>query len=190
MKKSIIISIMFVLLLMGTVAASSSIYEKSDNTIKFGNQNMQLESPIFLINDKIYVSLRNLCNELNIPIEWDGENGETTIDIYHKKIEVSNKTEYKEQGVIPDEETALTVGKAILEKYVGKHMEYETEDKIYYLETKYLENENSWYVGQMFSYKDTSKGWSTGGSIYVPCVKISKNTGEVLFINSYSSFKD
>lgn len=189
MKKSIIISIMFVLLLMGTVFASGSIYEKSDNIIKLGNQNMQLESPIFLINDKIYVSLRNLCNELNIPIEWDGENGEAMIDIYHKKVPVSDKTEYKEQGVIPDEETALAVGKAILEKYAGKPLEYETDKRIYYLRVSFVESENAWIIVQNFKYKNPNVIGSTDFADFAH-VKLSKSTGEILFINTYSTFEN
>ncbi|MBE7011372.1 MAG: hypothetical protein E7415_01715 [Ruminococcaceae bacterium] len=112
----------------------------------------------------------------------DEERSISYIDMHNQRL--------KNGGVIPDEETALVVGKAILEKYTEKPLEHETEDKIYYLEVEYLDQQNAWRICQTFRYKDENKGWSAGGKFYRPYVVISKQTGEVLSINTYSSFGD
>ena len=93
----------------------------------------------------------------------------------------------KEGGVLPDEETALAVGKIILEKYIGKPLEYETDEKIYYLSVTYREDRNAWNIQQFFDYKD-GRHWAASG-IYLPNITLNKNTGEVMFINTYSSIK-
>lgn len=105
-----------------------------------------------------------------------------------QKTLVSDKTAFRDEGVIPDEETALAVGKIILEKYAGKKMEYETDEKRYYLIATYFKETNTWCIMQWFDYKNGG-GWAASG-IYLPYVKINKSTGEVLYINTYSTFDD
>ena len=186
MKKRIIIATVTCLfLILGTVI---SVFGSYDYCIRLGNDIIMMKYPSFMQNDRIYVSVRSLCDELGIPIYWDDKKNEVHIDIYNKQIQTSDKTLFKKEGVIPDAETALVVGKAILEKYVEKPLEYEEEDKIYYLEIEYLEQQNAWKICQTFSYKDENKGWSVGGNFYRPYVVISKQTAEVLYINTHSSF--
>ncbi|MBP3505306.1 MAG: hypothetical protein J6K43_02765 [Lachnospiraceae bacterium] len=165
-----------------------SAFEPSDYNIRLGNDSITLQYPSLMQNDRMYVSVRNLCDALGIPIYWNENKNEVHMDIYNKKVSVSDKTEYKEEGVIPDKETALIVGKAILEKYAGKPMEYETEDKIYYLEVEFLEQYNAWRLYQTFKYKNGG-GWSATGQT-PPNISINKNTGEVLFIGTSTFFKD
>ena len=187
MKKRIIFVTVFCLTL--AVVTIVSAFERSDYNIRLGNDNITMQYPSFVQNDRLYVSIRNLCDALGIPIYWNDDENEVHIDIYNKKVQVSDKTEYKEEGIIPDEETALTVGKAILEKYAGKPMEYETEDKVYYLKVEFLERYNAWRLYQTFEYKNGGV-WSVGDEFYSPTVTLSKSSGEVIFINTYSMFND
>lgn len=112
------------------------------------------------------------------------------MDINNKNISVSDKTQLKKDGVIPDEQTALAIGKIILERYTEKSLEYETDDKVYYLTAKFDEHCNGWRVCQMFKYKDENRGWSAGDKFYIPTVILNKQNGEVLYINTNSSFEE
>ena len=187
MKKKII-SVICIFLAMSIVMIVSA-FEVSNYNIRLGNTQITTQYPSFIEDNRMYVSIRNLCDILGIPIYWNEDKNEVHIDIYNKRVSVSDKTEYKEQGVIPDKETALIVGKAILEKYSDKQIEYETEDKIYYLEAKFLEEYNAWSVYQTFKYKYKG-GWVVGDKFYRPTIIISKNTGEVISLNTYSMFID
>ena len=67
-------------------------------------------------------------------------------------------------------------------------MEYETAQKIYNLSVNFIEIENAWQIMQTFKYKD-GRGWSASG-VYFPSVKINKNSGEIMYINTFSSLDD
>ena len=190
MKKTITIILIISIFLLTTVAFADEIekFIKVEHGIKIGNQTVELEHPIYEKNNRLYVPLRNLCENLSIPVKWDDENKEVFLDIYNKPIHVSSKTTYNEEGVIPDEETALAVGKILLEKYAGKSMEYETEDKVYYLTAVYEPSINCWIVEQTYDFKDPNKGWA--GNFDVPTIYLSKQTGEVIYINTYSLFEN
>ena len=187
MKK---IFIFISLLLIFSVLLSFSVFalQESIYKIRLGNETLIMKYPIIMQDDRIYVSLREICDKLRIPIEWNEKENEAHIDINNKKILVSDKSDYKEEGVIPDEETAYQVGKTILERYVNRPLEYETENYVYSLGTTFLEDENAWIVYQDMRYKK--------GPLFIRSkpdlieIKLSKNTGEVLFISTYSIFSD
>jgi hypothetical protein len=193
MKKWFLIIIVLIVtpVLTSVVFATNiGMFEMPDCNIRIGNYAVKLQYPIYVNDDRIYVSLRSICDELGIPIKWDSKKNEAIMDIYNKKVPVSDKTLFREDGVIPDEQTALAVGKAILEKYADKPLEYETSDKIYYLEAMFDKQYNSWRVSQTFKYKDKDCGWSAGDDFYIPTVILNRQTGEVLYINTNSSFSD
>ena len=160
MKKGIIITI--VVLLCVVTAVSVSAFEHSNCNIRLGNKDVTMEYPVFMQEDRVYVSLRNICDLLGIPVHWNEAENQVHIDIYNKEIPVSDKTERKEEGVIPDEETALAIGKIYLERYSGKQMEYETDEKIYYLRAEFIEEENVWLVVQNFLLKRSVFRWLYG----------------------------
>ncbi len=170
-------------LTLSTLAFGSGIFEEVGYNIKFGPNDAQMQYPIYESEDRVYVSVRDMCDNLGIPIEWDEENREINVDMYNKKVPVSDETEYKEEGVIPDEETALAIGKTILEKHLGEDVEFETEDKIYYLDVQYLEDTNSWEVFQTFKYKNENEAGIVPTDFF-PKVVINKNTGEVIDIRT------
>ena len=185
MKKIVFV---FVICLTLIISITATAFNLLNSNIKLGNKSITMEYPLFIRDNRVYVSIRNLCELLNIPIYWDEQEKEVCVDIYNKKTPVSSKTEYKEEGVIPDEETALAVGKIILEKYAERPMEYETEDKIYYLDTRYLEEENSWQIVQVFRFKDENVGGGIDGWADFANIKLNKNSGEIMYINTYSTF--
>lgn len=187
MRKRIIFAIAISLVLSMVVIVSG--FEITCCNIRLGNKYATMKYPVFMQNDRLYVSIRNMCDLLGIPIYWDAQRNEVHMDIYNKKVNVSDKTKYKEEGVIPDAETALIVGKAILEKYAERPMEYETEDKVYYLRVNFVETENTWLVVQNFKYKNPNSGGSTDFADF-PYLKINKSTGEITFINTHSSYTD
>lgn len=191
MKKWLNIILILVLCVSTTVVSAnvSGIFETVDYNIKIGNNLIKFQYPLYSNGGRTYVSLREICDKLGIPIEWNNTNREVEMDIYNKKVPVSNKTLFKEDGVIPDQETALIIGKTILEKYAGKSMEYETDERIYYLRASFLESENAWIVVQNFKYKNPNVGGSTDFADFAN-VKLNKNTGEVMYINTNSTFWD
>lgn len=187
MKKKAITAVLILALLSATMLIYA--FEQTDYKVTWGGDPLELDEPFFLQDDKLYVPLRSFGEAAGIPVNWDEETNTAELDIYHKKVPVSDRTPYREEGVIPDEETALTVGKAILEKYAGRPMEYETEDKIYYLEVEFLEQSNAWQITQTFKYKKEG-GWNVGDYFYAPMVRLNKSSGEVVFLNTYSMYAE
>lgn len=184
--KKLIIAILMLAISASIVSATDwQIFEKVDYAIKIGNENYESNYPSYIRVGRMYLPLRSFCDALGIPVEWDEENKEVKVDIYNKKLNVSSHTQYKEEGVIPDEETALAVGKIILEKYTGKPMEYENEDWKFYLNARYIQSLNAWCVSQTAEIKHSGGG---GGGA-VPTVYINRNTGEVMYIHAFSSFE-
>ncbi len=188
MKKVLIgLSSIFVLLITFSVFA----LQEDNCRIKLGNEILTMKYPIIMQNDRVYVSLRDICNKLSIPISWNDAENEAYADIYNKKIPTSKKTEYKDDGVIPDAETAYQIGKIILEKYINQPVEYETENVSYKLETKFLEAENAWRVYQQLTIK---KGYTIGirpgTTIDNVEIKLNRNTGEVLYLSTYGTFSN
>lgn len=168
------------------VFAAETMYQSKTNAVQIGAEVLQFENDLYNINGKTYVPVRELADYLKIPIDWDSNSEMVSLDTNHKQVHVPEKTEYKPEGVIPDEETAYQVGKIILETYAGKSLEYETDEKIYYLAVEYRENVNAWCVYQTFDYKN-GDSW-VAEILYVPAVVLNKNTGEVVSINTYASF--
>lgn len=142
-----------------------------------------------LMNEKTYVSIRELAEKFNVPIKWDSTNKEVIVSTELKQVELSDKTEFKPNGVIPDKETAYKIGKILLEEYMGQQIEYTTEDKVYFLNVEYREKDNVWIISQRFEYTNGLQ-WTYGDSIYIPTIMINKNTGEVVYINTYSSLSN
>lgn len=162
----------------------------TDSGFEINGKLSKLARPALNLNGHIYVPVREFCEKLDLSVNWnDSENKVIIGPDNEKKISTSDKTELKE-GVIPDEETALAVGKIILEANVGKKLEYETEDKVFYLTAYYFEDDDIWCVKQTFKYKDETQGWQSRDDVYIPSIELSGSTGEVLYINTYSSLDE
>lgn len=157
----------------------------SEYKIKWGIFDLKLNLPIIMQDDRVYVSIRSLSEALNIPIEWNEDTGEVHLDVYNKQILVDNPDNYKDEGVIPDEETAVAIGKIILENYLGTEMEYETDERIYYLRAHKFYSENVWVVQQHYDYKDGTLWTGTGYHPYA--VALNASTGEVVQIFTEST---
>lgn len=167
------------------VLTMSAFTNESEYKIKWGEFDLELNLPVIMQDDRIYVSIRSLSEALNIPIEWNEDTGEVHLDVYNKQILVDNPDNYKEDGVIPDAETAYAVGKIILETYLGKEMEYETDERIYYLEVSKSYFGNVWVVQQRFDYKDGRLWVASGCKPYG--VALNASTGEVVQIFTEST---
>jgi len=187
MKKFTAIIILLLFSTSFVFANGDTLFNSFTQTIKIGSSDFKPDDFNYVKNDRVYVPLRSFCDSIGVPVTWNNETNVVDVNIYNKKISTSQKTEYKDDGVIPDEETALAIGKVLLEKYSGKTMEYETDDKIFYLKAEYIQEINSWDIIQWHDYKDGRK-WIASG-IYLPKVRINKSTGEVMYINTYSSFE-
>lgn len=157
---------------------------------RLGNELVIMQYPAFMQNDRIYVSIRNICDILGIPIEYNPNENEVEMDIFNKKVKVSDKTQFKEEGVLSNKETAYEVGKIMLEKYIGKPLEYETDTRIYYLDTRYIEEENAWLIVQCFKFKNENAGGGIDGWADFINIKLNKNTGEVMYINTHATYTD
>lgn len=169
-----------------TIVMAANVCLKN-NIMKIGGEYIAFENDIYTINEKTYIPIRELSEKLRIPIRWDGEKDQVELLTDFKTVRTSEGTPSNEAGVIPDEETAYKIGKIILEKYVGKSLEYETEKGVYYLKTTYHQLDNSWRISQECKYK---QGGGGGTGIYSPTVVLNRNTGEVTFISTVSVFED
>ena len=188
MRKKVIFALVLVFYIITTIVfATERIYQVKNNEIQIGPEIIHFTNRIYNIEDKTYVPIRELAEALRIPIIWDSDNDRVFLNNTHKMVHVPEKSQYKEEGVIPDEATALKIGKIILETYAGKSLEYETDERNYYLTVSYNEEYNSWLVKQSYSYKDGTGGGAVG--IYEPAVILNKNTGEVISINTYSELE-
>ncbi len=148
-----IASLMVIGIVASTIAMAANIYCVANNTMKIGINDVRFTNDLLMVDDKLYVPIRELSEKLRIPVLWDEEKEQVRLSTDYKTIRVSEGTELKEEGVLPDDETALLVGKTILEKYVGKPLEYETEKGIYYMDVKYHKRDNTWRVYQKCKYK-------------------------------------
>lgn len=174
-------------------AAGNSVFEPFTPTIMWGwYWPLELEEPVYIKDGTTYVALRDFCSATGTQVEWDEEKQTIQLNPYYYQVPVYDKyktwgTE-KEEGVIPDEETAMKIGKIILETYLGRELEYETEDKVYFLECMYFPKENAWSVYQTCRYKDGRPlGIGDGQSI---SVTLNKMNGHVQFLSIDSSAEE
>lgn len=77
-----------------------------------------------------------------------------------------------------------------MEAYAGRSLEYETDEKVYYLTVTADEKYNGWRISQTFDYKSTGKGWTAGNNFYVPTIILNRQTVDVLYINTNNSVPD
>jgi len=180
MKKTVILAAFAVILLVTNVLAYNCT--NNDELIILKNtQRMNFKNPVYIIDNLTYVPLREFSEKLGIKVDWEEEKKQVKLLVNDKRIDVGDDTEYKDDGVIPDKETALIVGKTILEKYLGRPLEYEAEEGTYYLRAIYHSKDNSWRVEQMCDYK-VGGGGGTGPSNPFPVIVLNRNTGEVIYI--------
>ena len=181
--KKIILGCLILIIVTSIVAFAANIYLANSNVIRIGAEDVKFNNEIYLIDEKTYVPIRELSEKMQVPIIWNEEDNKVELLTDHKTVNTSKETIINEEGVIPDAETAYRVGKIILEKYVGKSLEYETEKGVYYLQVEYHKLDNSWRVSQECEYKIGGGG---GTGIYSPTIVLNKNTGEVMYINTHS----
>lgn len=137
-----------------------------------------------LLKDGVtYVPLRECAENLGFQVAWDEETKTIDVDTYHKTVPNLVEAEIvAEQGAIPDEATAISVGKAILEAAMGRSVEYQDGEREFYLTATYYKKDNAWRVDQAGRYE--GKAWY-GTNFYTPFVVLNKNTGEVTSMNLY-----
>ncbi len=178
-----IFAIILLLGAMTTVHADGLIsMEKSNYTITIDGQSVEFENDVLTKDDKNYVPLRALCEELLMPITWDEENG--TIDIHNESIKLESTAQLNETGlIIPDGETAKAIAKIIFENGMGVIAEGTENGRIYKLRAYYIENSQEWYVErQIVGYDDSVTSVPVDevhGTYYAPAIWISAKTGEV-----------
>lgn len=188
MKKSFLYCMIFSLS-ASTIVMAADMRLTSSNVIRMGVENIEFSNDLYMIDEKMYVPIRELSEKMRIPIMWDEEKGQLELLTDFKEVSVNDKTELKEKGVVADESVAYQIGKIILESYTGETLEYETDERIYFLQVQFQEKSNSWRISQTYKFKN-NKGWTSGDAFYTPTVVLNKNTGEVISINTYSQIKE
>lgn len=184
MKKGFMILLSISCIFLSMIIVQADFWSSDSNIIVSIDSDKMLKGTF--IDDRIYVPVREVSELLNIPIKWNVSTREVILAKNFEQVKTSDKTDLNKNGVIPNEKVAYEIGKIILEEYAGQAMEYETDEKIYFLEVKYYEKDNCWEIYQSFEYKDGKK-WAMGGKIYIPTVVLNKNTGKIVYINTYSS---
>lgn len=185
--KKMLLSILLILCLSTVLNAEELIckenFREATYLIKVGSLDFENKLPIYNNNGNTYVSLRDVCSALKIPVYWDAKRQTAVIDKFNSEFLVEENTTKKEQGIIPDAETAHTVGKLFLETYTGRKYEYETDRIRFYIGVDYMEIYNAWYVAQYYECKGN---WGIGTNVEPASILLSKNTGEVISINTRS----
>lgn len=161
-----------------------SVYALTDanHVITIGLKETRLDNPIYLIDDRTYVPIRDLCDEMGIPVLWDSEKEQVKLDINNKRVHYrdTEANAVLENGVIPNAETAKVIAKTIFETCMCKSVEYTDEDGYeFYLNVSFSEEQNSWLVYQDVKYR----GNSFGGGNVSPIIRLNRATGEVMGIN-------
>ena len=177
----------FILLL--TTVFSVCVLSNENYSIIIGQKETEFENPIYIIDNRMYVPLREFGEKLRIPVSWDSEKNQATFDTFHKKVLYNENFEANgvlENGVIPDKETAKKVAGAILESLLGSPVEFKQNGYEFFLGVSFSEPQNSWLVTQYAKYN--------GGPFFAgnvsPIINLSKSTGEVLGINLTDSYKE
>lgn len=180
--KKLIILICFMFVVMIDVVFAYNSFLITNNSILKGIQEIKFDNPIYLIDDLTYVPLRELTENLGIPVMWNNEKRQVILDINNKEVLYDKNSKANENlvnGVIPDEETAKNVAKSILEACTGRQVVYQDGDYEFYLSASFSEKQNCWFVVQYAKYK----GEHFGGGNVSPIIQLNKSTGEVMSIN-------
>lgn len=172
------------LLVLGISALPVATQTISEAGVKFvvNSETQYLEHEPLLLDGVTYIPLRECAEKLGLEVEWNAESRKIEVDTNHRNIQhLEDDTEViKEQGVIPDEETALAIGKIILEKALGQRVEYQDGDRELQLHATYYTKLNGWKIYQTGTYKGISYYGTNRPS---PFVVLNKSTGEVTYIN-------
>lgn len=168
-------------LVLGVSALPTTISEAGMKLV-VDHETRHLEHEPLLLDGVTYVPLRECAEQLGFQVEWDGEARCVKVDTTHKNVQhlETNTEAVAEQGVIPDKETALAVGKIILEKNLGRSVEYKDGDRELRLEADYYTVLNGWKVYQVGTYEGISY---YGTNRHTPFVVLNKSTGEVTYID-------
>ena len=181
-----ILPILLITMYISAIAVMASPIPNSK--LHLGAWEVELEYPMIEKDGRMYVSIRELGELMNIPVYWDAGTGEINFDIDHKKVPYSGDTKTVEEGMIQDKETAIAVGRAILESLTGRKMEYEDGDFTYFLQAYYNEKFNMWSVSQDAHYKGDI--FYAANYVLSATIWLDKATGEVVSISIDKKMED
>lgn len=171
-------------LVLGMSALPSTMQTISEAGVKLvvDHETQDLEHEPLLLDGVTYIPLRECAEKLGYQVEWDQERQQIKIDTSRRNVQDlrTNTEGVAEQGVIPDEETALAVGKIILEKALGQPVEYQIGDRKLWLSADYYPVYNEWRVSQAGTYEGDFFYYT---NYFTPMVALNKSTGEVTRID-------
>lgn len=174
------------LLVLGVSALPSAMQTISEAGVKLvvDYKSQRLEHEPLVLDGVTYVPLRECAEKLGYQVEWNEEARNIYVDTNHKNVQhlKTNTEVIAEQGVIPDKETALAVGKIILEKALGQSVEYQDGDRELHLDATYYTKLNEWLVYQEGTYEG-ERYYLTLDTPSAPYVVLNKSTGEVTQID-------
>lgn len=172
------------LLVLGVSALPSAMQTISEAGVKLivDYETQRFEHEPLVLDGVTYVPLRECAEKLGYQVEWDQVRQRIEVDTSRRNVKDlrTNTEDIIEQGVIPDEETALAVGKIILEKALGQSVEYQDGDRKLWLEADYHTAYNEWWICQVGSYEGELCYWT---NYFTPFVALNKSTGEVTRID-------
>ena len=178
MKKIIVLFIVLFLLLLQPVYAVDNIVEALivERNIVYGmggNLGKQASNPILSYNDLTYVSVKDFSKLLNVDAVWLGE-----------KQGVLLKQKPEKTYAVKQEETALAIGKAIIEEYFGSRL---SESSVFAcaLSSPVSTGFRQYKVFVKFNADETLASNSADllekiASDYDACVSINPSNGEIM----------
>jgi len=145
MKYSRIILITLIVLLLLSIPSMAQISNLIqaylvDYDISYGKSlNSSLSYPIISYNDNTYMAVRDVAFLWNKDITWNQE---------YKSINFVSRE--KKENIIKKEETALKIGKAILEEYFTDKIKENSAYHVTYAEPDGIDAEDVWRVSVIF----------------------------------------
>jgi len=172
MKKKIIAVAVAMLAVNSVAFAAGMLF--SGSKIIISGQEASFENQIYNENGRLYVPLREFCDKINTPVLWDEEKNSAFV-LSSNEFLLGADTEKKD--VIPDEETAKSIGKIIMEKYMGRKLENNMHEFYAY------PVEDLWCVQLVYSEKSHTYG---GDMQHLVTIRLSRKTGAAVFISTNS----
>ena len=148
MKKSIVISLIICIIIGVTVYAKTENaieaylvdHKILINNIEFNNK---LENPLISYRDRTYISLRDMAKYLNQNVYW-----------YEEDNTISMWKQNEDHLLINSYDTALTIGKAVVEERYADEVSENTKYAIYECTYSHLGSEIWYQIYVIFNPKE------------------------------------
>ncbi len=150
LKKNRFIIVIFIMALLISTTVLSNFNQISAFIIKphivyQGDLEKRLKYPLISYNDNTYMAMRDVAPLLKKDIIWNAEDGSIIFKSYKN-----------ENNIIKNKETALNIGKAILNEYFQEKIGENSVYAVSYVGVNGIEDDNLWQISVVFENKQNA----------------------------------